>query len=466
MARPLFGQASVDVAAAIEDCKKFPPPHAQLRYLSLAYVDPKQRDECYAVTSLALNVLSRTSTVYRPVRVSDTLVRVDIARYAADVKGYGEWSAAWDNLASTDPYYHLRAKVLAAPSKDTKAGDVPTLDTYTDGGWIDQKAAAELRTLTGSGGAVLRADWFVANALLPPHYYNFVGVSKDRAAYLKTLGLDDKLVESLNAMKGANLTQSGVTGKLRRVIRWPIPNGATWITYDSIAEAADADPFRNPSLTLKFDASEIISRKTNGLDDYSIFTSKGDRLDAVDPALAVDDTTHPPSALQPALSCIRCHLAKVGEEDQSGLRSFNDSQSKLLAGKVGLYGTDPREVDQVAALYARQRQLQRDVVRDREDFLEAVDVATSGMKPFEAGEAVSRVYRTYADTMLTPAMACLELGIEVPEGAKPEAELAKVLSTSHDVGTLLLLNGQSIRRKQFEAAWGENVLQIINSKGR
>src|SRR5690606_357029 len=120
---------------------------------------------------------------------------------------------------------------------------------YTDGGWVDLQLAAELRTRTGSGGALLRADHFITRAATTSrggHYYRLAGVPAREADFYRLLGVDVKTIDVLQADAGANMIRSGVTLKLRRLARRPGPLGGAWITYDVEQSTAERDPLRNP----------------------------------------------------------------------------------------------------------------------------------------------------------------------------------------------------------------------------
>lgn len=447
--------ASDDYAQAIADCKKFPPPYQQFRWLSLSAIPAEKRDDTYIACSLLLNQMSRGSVVKQPKRISETMVRIDAAVYAPRQDQFAAFLAAWEDLASVDPYYHIRTQVLA---------DKGTKTVYTAGGWIDPKAEGALRTLTGSGGAVLRADWFVANASLAKHYYAFNGIPEKREDYFKGMGLDEKTVIGINAVKAANIVRSGITDKSRRIARFPTPFGSLWATYDSADETPDKDPFRDVSLSLRFEAGEYISTKANGLHDYALYDEAGKRLEVVDPKLAVDYTTHPPQALQPSLSCTRCHFTTAADVPQNGLRDFTDLQAKVLAGgRADIKGTDPSEVNRIASLYARGGQMQRDLSREREDFAAAVKEAT-GLTVTEAGEAYSRAYAAYADALVDPKAAAIELGLSADAMAQPD--LRKTLGNTRDAAIILLLEGVSVKRRQWESAFGEAQLLMIESKAK
>jgi hypothetical protein len=305
--------------------------------------------------------------------------------------------------------------------------------------------------MTGSGGALLRADWFVAHACQPPHYYTLAGIPETRDAWLRQLGFHAREIIDLRANRGANLTRSGVTGNLRRISRWAGPLGAIWNTYDTAEADADKDPFRNPTFTSKFEAGEHIASRGNGMLSYALFNFEGRRQNGVPPNIAVDDTVHPATELVPMLSCVRCHAAGGGARPTGGLLSFADEQSKLLEGQVRLLADDPETLEKLAAFYGRQEQLQRELDRDREDYELAVKRATVHYNAHDAALALGRVHREYALELVDLPAAALELGLTI-EDARTR------LAGASDVVILSLLEGGKVQRKQWEQAYAEAAL--------
>src|SRR6185436_11646045 len=129
-----------------------------------------------------------------------------------------------------------------------------------DGGWADLAAGAKLRANTNSIGAILRADYFIAQATTPPAYYDFAGIPSSENEFLKSLGVDREVIDRLRANAGANLIISGVTNKPRRIVWSQGPLGGVYATLDVETVDAAHDPIRRPisadGFQLKFDVSE------------------------------------------------------------------------------------------------------------------------------------------------------------------------------------------------------------------
>jgi len=361
-----------------------------------------------------------------PAVVGDgSLVRIDLAAYAIESK-------SWESLiADLEPVFHVRSQAV-----NPTTGKVETV--YTDAGHVGLEWAAALRQMTGSTGAIVRADWFIVRATSPPHYYSLAGVPDTLDGWYKSLGADAETIVKLRANKGANLFRSGVTHKPRRLTRWQGPLGGVWQTYDS-EESRDVrkDPFRTPGFDGAADAGEHIATKANGLHLFGLYSlPDGKRQDAVPDRIAKDDSD--PLAdgrLVASVSCIRCHI-------ESGLRPFHNDMKAILARGVDL-ATTPEEADKLAAFYTTDK-LERQLDRDREDYADAVLKATGGkLDAKKLPDAVARVVREYQYYQVDLATAKRELG-----GVAG-------LQRSSDPYILAIVTGHKINRAQWEGSYAE-----------
>lgn len=428
-----------EVRAALADLAHVAPAaQATTRYLSLANLPATERERTVVAVDFVLNAVSRGPLARRVERVAGTsLLRWNLLHYAADEATLAEMLAAYEQLASEDPYWHLRTEVLDPRTKKRR-------EVFTDGGWTDLAAAAQLRAATGSAGALLRADWFIAKVAAPPHYYRLAGVPATKAEFLVSLGLDTQTIERLGADDGANLLRSNITRQVRRIVRRQGPLGGAWETFDVARSTAERDPFRNP-FGFRFDAGEDIAAKPNGMHVYALFDAAGRRADAVPPDIARDDSDpHGDGQVVPLLSCVRCHV-------EDGLRPFVNDQRRLLEAGVDLLVDDPRRAGRLAQFYGGDR-LARHLARDREDYAAAVVKAT-GVAPREAGAALAAVYRRQVYELVSPAMAAAELG-----AGQPATALA-ALRGSHDPVLLALATGLSVQRAAWEASFAEAALR-------
>lgn len=429
------GTPASEVAAAVADLRTLPAeeqPH--VRYLSVYNIPPGERGDVMAAVSYTLNAVSRGPVIVRPRWVEGSnLIRWSLLNYAPRADDLTAFSAAYEGLVSEDPYWHLRTEVL-----DPETGKQQTV--FTDGGWVGLDTAAELRNRTGSAGAVLRADWFVARVNAPPHYYRFADVPETRQAFFDALGVDVDVIDRIGADQGANLFHSGVTHKVRRIVRRQGPLGGAWETFDVAASTPERDPFRNP-FEFTYDAGEHIAARANGLHIFALYDSAGRRADTVPDVIAKDDSDpHGDGVLIPMISCVRCH---VGCE---GLHSFPNDQRRLLEAVARLAAETPEQAFRLEQFY-RDRRLERQLPRDREDYAAAVEQAT-GMDADQAAAAVARVYRRMEFELVTPATAAAELC----------SDNLAALAASNDPVLLALVAGMNIQRDQWEASFAEAAL--------
>ncbi|HEX3658642.1 MAG TPA: hypothetical protein VHV55_22815 [Pirellulales bacterium] len=443
------------VRAAVADIESLPAAvRGQTRYLQLTTADEAQCVRQAKAISFLLNSISRARPLALPVRVEDggRLVRVDLASYADFKKPgtYQELFGAWEKLAETDPYFHLRTQVLAAGERTPRT-------VTTDGGWVDVAAAARLKQMSTSFGAVLRADYFVSR-VAGGAYYGWAGVPAKEEDYFKQFGVDAVALGSLAADSAANLLRSGVTRKPRRIIQRPGAFGGVWQSKDVDAESPDRDPLRNPvdidlgkgaTQKFNFQASEIFALGANRLWRVAVFDAAGNRTDVVPDKVAKDYTGD--GIIRPMLTCLRCHERNGGT---AGLQPFHDDQTDLIAS-AGIKSYLPEVAQRLAELYDNPA-LGRAMTRDREDFAAAVAGATGGMTPAQAVDALSSMFAGYADEQVTPERAAGELGIA-------PAQLTTVLAHSTDPIALALATGKAVNRAAWESCFAEIALRAAKA---
>jgi len=420
MAGKLFGAPSDEVRAAVVDMELNVPRErwASTRYLSLANIDEKERDAHVAVIGFIANSAGASATIIEQHRTDD-LLRLDLAEQRIN-------PVAWEALASDrEPYYHIRTKVV-----DPKTGKETLV--HTDAGHVGLANAAKLRTMSGSTGAILRADWFILRATTD-HYYSLAAIPDTLAGWYASLGVDPKTISGLAANRGANLFRSGVTHKPRRLSRWQGSLGGVWQTYDSAAtDDPRHDPFRFPAFDGIYDAGEYIATKANGLHLFGLYNAAGKRQDSVPDTIAKDDSDPAGDGrLVPMLSCVRCHSS-------DGYRQFNNDMDALAKHLKGY------DVNRLAAFYDTAR-LSKELTRDQEDYAEAVKKATGGMTAKELPTALAKIVREYAYEQVTPERAMRDLGVDN----------LGVFIVSSDPYLLALLDGKSINRDAWHASYNE-----------
>ncbi len=438
-AAPFVGPAD-ELRAAVDDLETrvAVEVRSHMRYVTFYHLPPAERRRAGAVLSLVLNSVSRADVIVRPEPVpasNDRLWRFSLADYhlPADV---------WELLASHDPYFHLRTRVQAASLPQAALQEV-----FTDGGWLDLSAAARLRTLTGSGGALLRGDYFVTQATTTLEggvYYELAGIADTEEAFFTSIGLDIDTVDRLRADAGANTFRSLVTFKPRRIVRRQGPLGGAWHTYDTAAATPERDPIRNP-FDFVYDAGEHIAAKRNGLHLYALFDRAGRRQASVPDNIAKDTSDpHGSGIVAPLISCVRCHL-------EDGLRPVANDQRRLLDAGIEVFAERPRDAERLAAFYFAD--LEKQLRRDREDFAQAVASATGGLSGAAASAALAELVDRYRNDMVDAPRAAAELGIAVET-------LRAAFRASHDPILQALAADIAVDRKQWEASFAEAALLI------
>lgn len=427
---------ATELRLAVFDLANRVPAEARpvTRYLSLYAQPAQEREAARAVVSFVLNSISRADRIIVPSVVPGTdgrLLRISLERYQLPAE-------VWEALAGEDPYWHLRTKIIDPKSKRVR-------EVFTDGGWLPLAEPARLRELSHSGGALLRADFFVARSTTTTgggFYYQWAGVPERKPEFFAAIGVSEKTIGRLHADEGANVIFSRITRKVRRIVRRQGPLGGAWETYDVKSSTVERDPFRNP-FAFKYDATEHIAAKRNGLHVFALYDSRQRRQDSVPEEVAKDASDpHGDGIVKPMISCVRCHV-------EDGLRPFTNDQQRLLTGGVDLLTERPQDAERLAAFY--DTDLGKRLRRDREDFQAAVAQATGGRTTAEIAQALADLYASYIDELVTAERAARELGISV-------ASFESRLAAADDPVILALCQGMSVQRLQWEASFAQAAL--------
>lgn len=431
---------ATELHAAVVDLGKLPPEHQQhTRYLTLYNLPPEARAKAFKVVCYTLNALSRQRTLAAPVKVSDTLLRID-TRWYADSAGLEQWEEAWGSLAGNDPYWHIKTEVLYA-------GKLQTI--LADGTWVGVNDSSALRSGSGSQGAILRADYFVANASHPPYYYDFAGVKGTEDEWLKSIGLDQKVIDRLHANLGANQKDSGITYKPRRHEFDQGPFGGIYRTEDVEIVDAEHDPLGRPvtvgKVGFKFEAGEWLAVGPNGLLIAALFDAKGKRQDAVPVKIAVDSIAIDQHAADveviPMQSCARCHI--------EGLRPYIDDQTEAFkGGHINLLSYDYETIQRVKDFYLDPK-LKRQMEFDRATVAAAVKDCT-GWTIEQSADAFSEFVDQYANRPVTYDQLRRDCGI-------PANVSLGVMYGAHDINILELVEGRTTKRGLYEPAFAEAI---------
>lgn len=288
------------------------------RFLSLYAIQPTRRQEVAVVTSMALNSLSWHHDITPPVYVPNSQDRVlvfNIQNYCrSDPKRkYNDierWIKSWELMTYTDPYY---------------------LEP-----WVATDQAKLLYELTGSAGAVLRADFFNFYATLEDNqdtkdviegfYSFFLGLPEDEEALFKLLRVSLDNIEEDGTDRKAGVVTSGYKSDaipvarnnrfLNRLPTTTSPHGGyLWFTQDYLNSKGQRNVTEN-HLSRDKDGGEYIWSLPNHLQGYFL-TQKVKvnnkvvfkRITEVPIAVAIDN--HFADRRVKIRSCTRCHVNGV-----------------------------------------------------------------------------------------------------------------------------------------------------------
>lgn len=253
---------------------------------------------------------------------------------------------------------------------------------------------------------VMRADWFIANALKPPLYYDTLGIPQSEARFVQGL-------KASGAVVRAGITDSQVSNFHRVIERRGTEHGAYWKSYNRLAAW---DVQRNP-LTTDYDYAESFFTLPNGLPGWAVFIKGGRRVNEIPVQAAADPEKLSGSAqIVAGLSCIGCHTTHV----QPNVRDV-------------VHGLGP----QVDRFYPGQGEIDRLLEFDRATFARA-----SRDNPEPVGEVVARFNRD-----LTLEVAASEIH------ADPRA-LVQAVSTRRelqDMGLRPLTIGRTVSRSVWQS---------------
>lgn len=437
----VYYSPAAEVKAAAQDALS---PH--WRYVSMGHLPPEYFGRCIVAVNHALQDTSRVRQITPCVQISPTVLRIDAAAYCNDSTELDQWESAWGQLAATDPYFSITTQVLAHPKITPQTVTVA-------GGWtgLDGQAALRTRTSTPQFGAMVRADWFVANVLFPPNYYRFAGLEATEAAFVRQFGIDPGVIQRLEANVGANIFTSGVTLQDRRVVWSGGPLGGYYETLDSITADAAHGVFYRPisadGSAVKYDAKEVFAMAANGFYRTIIFDSAGVRQDVVNPKIVCRDTViadlgSKDTQIYAARNCILCHT----ENGLNTIQNDQYDQYHTKRGTASLSSYDPAYVRRTVAFYDDPR-LQRQMKFDRDTHEVAVNRAcgcTAAMSIQAMGEIIKR--STFDS--VTPQIAADEIGVSVEE-------LREVIGTTNDPYLGGLHEGKAIARKSYESCYPE-----------
>lgn len=341
----------------------FPDDAPHVRYLYLDNVEDNEKDNHLAVISFILNSVSNKKKITLPkfVDKGKNLIRFDIRDYGIEAKNYSS--------IGRDPY--------------TKKSD-------------------KLQVITKCDNPLLRADWFIAKAMVAPAYYKLLGVS-DLKSFRKKFDHDPDNSKKQRVEQAAVVFRSSLARNTRYIKRSSIVTGAIWEARESASINYLTD-----LLSDKYDSIELLASNPNGLISYFAAGQDGKPYDHLNVDIAVDHSKafDPDLVVRVARNCVACHSQGVIPVEDGVRKLFEKSKD------IELLAPSKDAMDRLSDLFGSELP----VARDQQIYTEALAKAT-GMTPATFTKkfvAVQNIY--YADVTLE--QAARELGKPVDDFKK------------------------------------------------
>jgi hypothetical protein len=437
-----------------------------------------ERHVAATVSYIINEVISQEGIILQPeVIANGFMVAIDLRRYAPKTHQLQRLVDVWDGGGIDEPFFHITKENLTQipGTRDEVRVDRDALvAVYSP--HIQAQHAVILAQMNLSPMSVIRLDWFVER-VLDLKYYEFRqyvkqnGILFNQFEVYKTIGLDEKLVRSVDGDQRAGILISGVTVKSRRVDRLQSPlgrfgTGAVWQTWDIFNESVKTknNPFYN-LLVFNPDAGEAIFELPNGLHGYILYTTKNTRaLQRVVPSNVARDSTIPAphtDELKVAIGCIRCHGENRGLHPiNNDVKTLFSRGSDLTFDLSGLGLSQEEVVNELAGLYVGE--FSDRLALGRVHYQKAVRRATkmpgknAGMDIAETSSLVSVLYHNYLYEFVDARQACRELGYE--PGKDSISALSLVLNeqqggVSRNPVIGALLAGLEVRRADWNQVY-------------
>jgi serine/threonine-protein kinase len=297
------------------------------------------------------------------------------------------------------------------------------LKEYRYGYEVNIKQFKDLQNETGTPMPIIRADWFITNALSPPLYHQLLQIPENEKDLQTLLGLDiERNILGGQALR-IGFTESEVSRRANRLIeRHPTTYGYYWKSYDFLppnAAPGNANAAQSKRLLKEFptgprfndnkfndtafdhDGGEIIFSLPNRLQGYMLVQADGTRIDVAPQNLVNDPTlvSGSPSIVN-GLSCIACHSqGMIDPPDDEIFDGANVKGDRLVF---------------VRRLHRREEGKNR-LNDDRERFMEALSAATKkwslAKDRSSSTEPISRIAKNFNNGSLGLAELASELGV-------------------------------------------------------
>lgn len=293
--------------------------------------------------------------------------------------------------------------------------------------------------LSGAALPYVRADWFVANASVPPLYHRLLALPRTVAEMERILSVDAarNLEEEKNVAR-AGIRNSGVSHNNRVLERHTSAHGAYWKSFDFRSNLDDQNIFKDP-LRLNAAGGEIIFNLPNGLQGYLLIDARGNRIDRAPIDIVADRNNPDDPVIQNGRSCMGCHYA--------GMQSFKDDVRAVIKGMtIGFF-----DRNKALALYPAQETLDSLIEKDRARFLAALKQAGVEAGTSAASEPINALSRRFA-AEISVRQAAAEAGLEVEEFQARVKSSARLIALGF--GQLVVAGG-GFKRDGWEKHFGD-----------
>lgn len=350
-------------------------------------------------------------------------------------------------LVTTEPY-NLDGKAYSAAYVVLGAAAAPVASGILFGPVVQSTAAKDaqdLMTITGMTVPIVEAErWMVFSlrTLDGGLYYRLQGLDDGKGKrltqdeWLAGFGADEKRSISLGGRELIGMWASNVTGKPRRAqfmyginMRPSAGQPLVVITQDNLDETKDVTI--HPMYSLldnRYDATEILATRSNGLIAYGLFDGNGGLQDAAPDNLVRDHTIPKPftNRLESAISCIRCHgphdqWQPMANQVKTILSSSTSGAQLAVIGDGTAKNSDVATLNiELAKLYSGDLSIPLELARNSYEAACAKLTGVVREQPDHAKWIVSVLtdrYDRYLYKLITPQEALRTLGVscDTPE---------------------------------------------------
>lgn len=381
-------------------------------------------DDMVKVLLFAVNQVNRVNTPATLIKVSDDLFAIEL-----DSPGWS--AAAWETLATNDPYFRPE--------------------------WIEDETWAWLTSYTQSLYPIMRADQFVTLATVAPNYYELLGLPKTRDELFALLGIDEKLLSVSNRIKGSVKTDNLTVTRNNRILERRQGAFDIWSSNDTVNSRAKKNALTQLGVIegaahqFDIDGQEHVFELGNGLWGGYLNDAKGSRVDEVPIAIASDPQFLDNRVLA-GRSCFACHVL--------GIQPIDSDQASLLRNQViQLRTLRPEDAVALEARYD-DRMVQQFIQGDQNNFRSAVEFIT-GTTPEKIAVLYANAWRDYAESRVTLHGAATEAGLS-------DAGLVATLQPAIDPNLLkfLELDAKGNPRTLARDVWEDKFKIVMLLRGK